>query len=392
MGNSKSENRVLMVASVSSMIGQFNMNNIKLLQEMGYEVHVACNMRDRSVWPKERIEKFLIELNQKSITYYQIDFARKPLKFMEHVRAYKQLVKLLNTNRYQFIHCHSPIGGAIARIAGHHTGTKVIYTAHGFHFYKGAPIVNWILYFPVEWICSWFTDILITINQEDYQRAIRFLHAKKVEYVHGIGVDIDKFKTDRIDIKEINKKQQFMKQWGIPYNAKILLSVGELNKNKNHSIVIKALAELKDTTIHYCIAGNGILRDDLMQLANELGIEEQVHLLGYRNDINELLGMADIYLLPSIREGLNVSLMEAMASTLPCICSNIRGNNDLIQEAQGGYRVEYDDVNAWKHAIEKIYNDLGSLREYGKFNRKWIKKFSLQSVLNEMKMVYEEVL
>ena len=171
--------KVLMLASVASMIDQFNMQNISLLQEQGYEVHVAANFEQGSTSSKERVEQFKKELKEKNVLYFQIDFSRNVSNIPQNIKAYKQIKKLLVNNKYEFIHCHSPIGGVCGRLAAKVTNTKVIYTAHGFHFYKGAPKFNWMIYYPIEKVLSYITDVLITINKEDYELAKKKDESKK---------------------------------------------------------------------------------------------------------------------------------------------------------------------------------------------------------------------
>lgn len=371
-----------MLAAVPSMIGQFNMENIRLLLDMGYEVHVACNFYDTSVWAKERTKEFKYRLKELEIHYHQIEFCRSPKEVKRIIQSYRQMDVLLKREKFRFVHCHTPVAAAVCRLACHRNQVKVIYTAHGFHFYDGAPIKNWLFYYPVEWLCSWWTDVLITINKEDYRRAKRRLHAKKTVYVPGVGVDTEKFKPDVV-CREKKREELGLKETDI-----MLLSVGELNKNKNHAVVIRALVALNNKSIHYFIAGQGELKEKLLQLAGRLGIRRRVHLLGYRSDVPELMQAADIYALPSIREGLNVSLMEAMASGLPCICSDIRGNRDLIENNTGGYRVDAMEEHDWEHAIGQ---NIGSGSILGGKNAEKIQSFFTAEIVTEkMRKIYAE--
>lgn len=375
-------NRILILASVASMIDQFNMSNIKLLQQMGGVVDVACNFVNGNTCSNEKISQLKEELQGMDVHYYQIDFARNITDVKQNFRAYKQVKSLMKNQKYQFVHCHSPIGGVIARIVGKMTGTKVIYTAHGFHFYKGAPVINWLLFYPVEKICSYFTDVLITINQEDYMFAKNKMKAKQVLYIPGVGIDLQKFKSSSVDKK---KKRA---ELNIPEDSIILFSVGELNKNKNHQIIIKALAKIKNEKIHYCIAGRGEEENALLQLALSLGVQDKIHLLGFRTDVSELYQIADYFVFPSFREGLSVSLMEAMASGLPCAVSKIRGNVDLINE-DGGTMFNPDSVAECIVAIEKLLNmDKNSMRRN---NVKKIQEFSINNVSEKMRAIYENI-
>ena len=259
---------------------------------------------------------------------YPLSCTRSPLD-KNNLKAIREIRKIVSEGHYDIVHCHTPIAAMCTRIACRKlrkNGLKVFYTAHGFHFYQGAPLKNWLLYYPVEWLCAHWTDVLITINREDYARAKKHLHARRVEYVPGVGLDVSKFADAVAD--RVAKRREIR----VPENAFLLLSVGELNGNKNHETVLRALAKLGNENIHYAIAGEGELKKYLSDTAKSLGVEERLHLLGQRSDVPELYKAADAYVHPSFREGLPVSVMEAMASGLPCILSRIRGSVDLASE------------------------------------------------------------
>lgn len=283
---------------------------------------------------------------------FQVSWSRSPLD-TGNIKAINELKQIIKNNNYDIVHCHTPIAAACTRVACRSfqkKGLKVIYTAHGFHFYKGSPRLNWFIYYPLEKICSKWTDVLITINKEDYAVARTRMKSKRIEYIPGVGIDVDKFKNTVID------RTKKRKDIGVSDNDILVLSVGELNINKNHQIILKALAEVGDTSIHYAIAGKGDQHDILDRLSYSLGINNQIHLLGYRNDVAELYKAADVYALPSIREGLNVSVMEALASGLPCIVSKIRGNVDMVQENVNGYYIDPANVNTVVDCLMKIKN------------------------------------
>ncbi len=376
------QKKVLILASVASMIDQFNMSNIKLLIDMGYKVHVACNFVEGSTCSDEQIKKLQHILESLDVNYYQIDFKRNVMNIKNNIVAYKQVLNLMKQNKYEFAHCHSPIGGVIGRLVGKATKTKVIYTAHGFHFFKGASLVNWLIYYPIEKWLSRYTDVLITINKEDYERAKGF-KAKRVEYVPGVGIDVDKY-----NIVEVDRKLK-RKELNLPQDAFVVLSVGELNKNKNHEVLIRAIAKTNNTKIHYVICGQGQLKEYLHGLSKELGIENQVHLLGFRKDIAEICRVSDVFVFPSKREGLPVSLMEAMACGLPVVCSRIRGNVDLIEDGKGGYLVEPDDVERFVKKITELVDDSRLRSQLGRFNARRIETYSVNNVLLDMQKIYK---
>lgn len=372
--------KVLILTSVASMIEQFNMSNIKILKAMGYEVHVACNFEKGNTCSKERIEKLKVKLENLEVKYFQINFERNVFRVKKNLSAYNEIKSILLENKYKFLHCHSPIGGVIGRIAGHMTQTKIIYTAHGFHFFKGSSVISWLLYYPIEKLLSKYTDILITINQEDYIRA-QNLYAKRVEYIPGIGIDTKKIKHVMID-RKIKRKEL-----GISDNAIILISVGELNINKNHSIIIQAIKEINNSNIYYLICGQGNLEQELKNLSQKLNIEDRVKILGFRKDIYELLKTSDIFVFPSKREGLSVALMEAICCELPVVCSNIRGNNDLITNNVNGFLVE-NKLNEYIDKIEMILDGKLDKNTMLLENKKLEKKICLENIQNKMKSIY----
>lgn len=367
--------RVLMVATVPSMIGQFNINNIHLLLEMGYTVDVASDFTDTSVWPKERIGVFKQDMKNLGIECIQLDYSRNALKLSRHIASYKETLELLKDKKYSFIHTHTPIASAIIRLAAHKTGTKVIYTAHGFHFYKGAPFKNWIIFYPIEKLLSKYTDVLITINQEDYKNALNKFKAKKTIYVPGVGVDTQKFTPRK------SGREKIRKELGIDNDRLMLLSVGELNQNKNHESVIRAI---QGFDITYVIVGKGELKESLEITAKECSVD--IRLVGFRTDVADFYDAADVYVLPSIREGLNVSLMEAMASGLAVACGNIRGNIDLIENT---------DVIFSPTTISEITfaltNAIKQREILGLKNLEKIKTFSLETVNALMLELYKNI-
>ncbi len=366
--------KVLYITTIVDTM-DFFIDHIKMLQNMGHIVEIACNINNAMSTQN-------INVNCKA---HDIPFSRVPLS-KDNIIAYKKLKELIKKENYDMIHCHTPNAAVITRLICRkirRSGLKVIYTAHGFHFYKGAPIKNWLLYYPIEKICSYWTDVLITINREDYEFSKKKMHAKRLEYVPGVGIDLKKF--DEINVNQIEKRREL----AVPPNAKLLLSVGELNKNKNHETVIKAIANMKD--VYYIIAGSGNLQEHLELIIKQYNLNERVKLLGFRNDIGELCQCADIFVFPSFREGLSVALMEAMANQLPVVCSKIRGNIDLIDPEGGEYFSPYN-INELKDKLMILVQmSKQELISKGEYNSKKIKEFDKSVVENKIKRVYKEV-
>lgn len=371
--NIRKPKKVLFTATVvKTHINVFHLPYLEWFKEQGYEVHVAAK--------NDFINEACIIPNCDK--YYDVKFARFPFS-KTNIKAYKQLKNLIQENNYEIIHCHTPVAGVLTRLAARTSkNITVIYTAHGFHFFKGAPLLNWLIYYPVERFCARYTDKLITINKEDYGRAKRFKlrNNGKVYYVPGVGIDLEKIQNLKVDVKQ--KK----KELGILENTSILLSVGELNKNKNHETVLQALSKLKDKNFIYLICGRGVLKEYLERKIQELHLENKVKLLGYRSDVMEILKISDLFIFPSKREGLPVSVIEAMVAGLPVIASNVRGNMDLIDKVN---LFKPDDVIALTNLIKKQIEDIEN-KEFKKVVYTNLERYSLTNVLTLMAEIYSE--
>ena len=314
--------KVIFVANTARFFVMFEQNNIKLLQSMGYEVHCASNFeQERDVDAKSILEKL-------NVTIHQIDIARSPFS-ARNLNAYLQLKALMQRERFDLVDCHTPMGGVLARLAAKATKTApVLYTAHGFHFYKGCPLQNRLIYETIERWLARYTDGLITINEEDYQAAKTFRLRGEAYKIPGVGIDVKGIHDLKVD--RIQKRREL----GVPEDAFVMLSVGDLNANKNHSTAIKAFAKADIPNSYYLICGEGELRNELSSLSEKLGVSQHVHLLGFRNDVREILKASDLFVFPSFREGLSVALLEAVSAGVTCIASNIRGNVDLLEQSQ----------------------------------------------------------
>lgn len=370
--------KVLFVTNIANKIGSFTAASLQAAKAVGIEFHMVAR------W---KVDAETMQQLQKEhgVFLHHIDLERSPYS-LRNRKAYKQLVKLIKDEQIDYIHCNTPTGGILGRLAGKKCKVKkVLYQVHGFHFYKGAPKKNWLIYYPVEKWLARYTDALITINQEDYALAKAKMKLKKsgpVYYVPGVGIDVRKI--ENVQTTKVKKRQEL----GIPSDATLLLSVGELNKNKNHETVIRAIAGLN---VYYVIAGKGPLEPRLKALIDELNLTDRVKLLGFRRDIYELCKAADIFVFPSFREGLSISIMEAMASGLPCVVSRIRGNTDLIEEGQGGFLCAPKDSAAFAAAISRLASDADLREKMSRHNLERIKDFDTSVVIEQMTKIYQEI-
>lgn len=374
--------KVLFVATVEIHILTFHLPYLQYFYAQGYEVHVACAGSSDIPYCHVR---------------HNIPFQRSPFK-RDNVKAYFALKVLMAKEIFAFVHCHTPVGGVIGRLAAMDArkthGTKVLYTAHGFQFFKGGPVKDWIIYYPVEKMMARFTDVLITVNQEDYNTALRKkFKAGAVEKINGIGLDTEKFQPD-------GSKQpieSLKKTLGINENDFVLLCVGELNENKNQILLLKAVKGLLADPafriqVKLVLAGPDSQAGFLKKEAELLGIAKQVIILGYRNDVPELLAAADIVVSASYREGLPFNVLEAMAAGKPVIATDVRGHRDLIQNGVNGFLVKQGDRAAFGIAVKQLCEDEALRYAFGRAGIEKSRVFTLEVVMSQMREVYHAVL
>ena len=367
--------KILMVATVDRHIAAFHRPYIELLTNMGHTVDVASRITG-DVPPISGVR------NQ-----FDLAVERQPFR-ISNVRAYHQLKEIINKGNYDLLHCHTPVASVLSRLAAtgaRKHGLKVMYTAHGFHFFKGAPLLNWILYYPIERIMAKKTDILVTINHEDYDRA-RTFKTESVVYIPGIGVQTCEY------IEHITDKKSVRKAMNIPDNSILLFSVGEVNHNKNHEIIIRAVSRLRNSSVHYAVAGSGPLIDNLRQLSANLGISNNIHFLGFRGDVKDLYKASDIFCFPSRREGLGLAAIEAMASGLPLLASGIHGIRDYLVDGVDGYAVKPTDLDDITSKLKRLITDEALRLSMGKEGQLISQHYDLSIVLEIMGRIYAGVL
>lgn len=369
--------KVLLTATVQSHICQFHKPLVEILHEKGYEVHVAA--RDNLV------EKNGLKLNFVE-EVYDIPFSRSP-KSADNLKAYKQLKKIIDTQCYDIIHCNTPMGGIVTRLAAKSArkrGTKVFYTAHGFHFYKGAPRKNWVIYYPIEKFFARMTDRLITITEEDYQFASQKFCCE-VYRIHGVGVD-DK----RYFPVDVEKKSALRDEMGYSDDEKLILCIGELLQNKNQQMAIRMMQKLvkKFPKAKLLLAGNGPEKENLEKLIVELGLQEHVEMLGYCTCLEKYQKIVDVSISCSIREGLGLNLVEAMLTANPIVATRNRGHNELLHDSKNGYLVDLNDINCMYEKITTILSKEELSVRFGNYGYQFAKKYSFESVKKELKEIY----
>lgn len=380
--------KVLIVASVVSFIEWFNKENVDFLnRELGCEVHIACNFDYLNDTDVERTSKYIEKLKNQGIVLHNIQFARSPFG-ASNIKAYKELKAILNSEKFDLVHCHTPTVSMMTRLAAkkaRKSGSIIMYTCHGFHFHNSSSKKNWLVYYPIEKYLSKYCDYIVTINKEDYNRAKTF-HCDNVRYIPSVGVDINRIRDLKID------KSEKKKEIGMPPDKILIISAGELIERKNHEVIIKALAKINNPDIYYAIAGKGPLKDYLTNLANDLGISDRVLFLGFRTDVFELYHAADISAFPSKIEGLGLAGVEAMAAGVPLVSSNVHGILDYVIDGKTGYAINPKDVDGYATAIEKLAED-PILRESMREDCiKAVEPFELHNALRVMWDIYREIL
>ena len=370
--------KLLFVSNISNNVGSFVVASIAAAKKCGFEFYYAAN------WDGATKEQIAEDEKKYGIKIVHIDLDRSPYS-TKNIKAYKQLVDLINKEKIDYIHCNTPVGGVLGRLAGEKCKVKkIVYEAHGFHFYEGAPKKNWMIYYPVEKWLAKKTDAIITINNEDFERAKTFKlkNNGQVYYVPGVGMDLSQYNVPDT-VREIKRNELNLKDTDFA-----LISMGDLIDRKNYKVAIEVVAKLNNPHVHYFICGKGPEEVNLKKLAENLGVDKQVHFLGFRNDIKELLKASDTFLFTSKQEGLARSLMEAMASKIPCVVSKIRGNTELIVNNENGFLCS--GIDDYVNAIIKIMQSPDLAYKFKEKSSKHLNNFSIEKVIDCLFDVYSK--
>lgn len=365
--------KVLVLATTDNMIWQFLIPHIQDMQKAGNVVECACNKS--GFWFDELKEKY-------GFTMHEIHSARNPVS-PKNIKAYKELKQLVKQNGYNLIYCQQPVGGLFGRLLAKKFKIPCIYTAHGFHFFKGAPLKNNLIFKPVEKYLAKYTDILITINEEDYQAAKK-MKAKKVFKIHGIGFDENKYEP------LTQTKEEIKKEFNVE-NKFVVVTVAECIPRKNYDTMLNTIQKFKGENLHWFIVGTGKQKDEIQKRIQHMQMESQITMLGYRKDINKILTMADCFFLASLQEGLTLAIIEAMRFGLPVITSNVRGNRDLIEHEKGGFVCSAKDDVSFAKALQTLMQNSNLCAEFGAYNIQQSKKYMLENINKELNEIYKEI-
>ena len=367
--------KVLLTATVQSHICQFHKPLVDILHSHGCEVHVAArnNLAEKNGLKLDFVEKV-----------YDIPFARSP-RSTDNIKVYKYLKEIIRNVKYDVIHCNTPVGGIVTRLAANHErkkGTKVFYTAHGFHFYSGAPIKNWLIFYPIEKIFSRFTDTLITITQEDYKLAKQHFHCS-VKYIHGVGVDEKRYYPVGTD-----EQVRLRKELGFTPEEKIILCIGELLPNKNQIMAIHMMRSVVKyfPNAKLLLAGNGPEKANIEKEIISNGLQNNVILLGYCTNLEKYQRITDVLVACSHREGLPLNIVEAMLTANVVVASINRGHRELIKNGEDGYLVNSEELMAQK--VINLLSNTSLRSKFGKNARASVKEYTFTNVKKELEIIY----
>ena len=370
--------RALLIAPKAKFHTLFNLNNFQVLRELEYEVYACANFYNDSE-ETVRNKDIVNQLTEMGVGIINAPFVRKSL--LKNIKVIKQLKRIIKSNYFDLIHVHTETGGFLFLISSLHskkTG-KYVYTPHGTSFYKGSSFFSRIVYKPIEKKIARIMNLNLSMNDEEKAFFDRCC-PKTSKFIHGIGLDIDTIsKTKAYSRKDIHN------YYGVNEDSVLLLSVGELCSRKNHSIIIDALSKIKSKDVKYLIRGTGNLKTRLERKVKRLGLEGKVIFAGYRTDVVKIVGSCDIFVFPSIYEGLPVSVMEAMALKKPVVCSLIRGNRDLIEHGKGGFLVARNDADKYAKCLTELIENKKLREEFGNYNFEKVKMFSDKKVRKELR-------
>lgn len=369
----------ILITSTDMMMIQFLVPHVRNLSEHGFRVEIACSEVGG------RMDDVRSALSGTVAAIHTVRLERSPT-VLRNLAGYQDMKRLLKENHYDIIWTNEPVMGVVTRLAARKarkTGTKVVYMCHGFHFFKGASKKNWLVFYPVERLMANLCDVIVTINREDEARAKSF-HAGRVAYIHGIGVN-----TQRL--RKFDERSNIRTELHLTEKDFLVLSVGELNENKNHQVVLRALARLRDDGIHYIICGKGELSERLQTMVRELKLEANVHFLGYRKDVADICLQADVFAFPTRREGLGLAALEAMYCGLPVIASNTRGIRDYMVDGKSGFLRDSEDAAGFADAIRILKEDTALRKRCGAYNMETVKAFCLEPVKDEVLALFTSI-
>lgn len=368
--------KILFVATIFKHFRAFHLPYIEWFKQQGWQVDAMANGDD----PLEEAHHS-----------YNVPVSRSPFSF-SNVKAIKQAKAIINKEKYDIVYCHTAMGAVLARLAAKKArknyGTKVIYVAHGFHFFKGGPLKSWILYYPMEKYLSKYTDAIITINEEDYQLVKNNGFRNTDTYkIPGIGLN-----TGRLFETNDAVREKLRTQYDFSQDSFILIYIAEYIERKNHKFIIDSMDELRTQipTIKVLFAGRGRLMDAMMEYAKQKDVDSYIEFLGFRKDIGQLIALSDVGISASRQEGLGLNLAEEMFAGLPVVATVDRGHKEIVKDGYNGFLYAQLDHGGFENAVCKLYQDSELRKKMGENARNFIQKFSLDNAMASLTEIYKK--
>lgn len=372
--------KVLIVTTMSGFLYQFERNTIKILRERDTEIHYASGFQNQGYL----FNPLFFKENQ--ITVHPIPIRKSLWKLAAHYQTLCKLIHIIKNEQIDTVHCHNPVSGVLGRIAAYFSGRKicVVYTSHGFHFYKGGPMLSWLLFYPIERVMAYITDVVITINQEDWEIAKGFKLKKhgRVFKIPGVGVDTEIFR------KKPDERREARRKMGVKEGEFCLMTTALIDREKNIQNILIALKKWSNLPFHYVICGDGPYRKILEKKVKKLGLEKKVTFLGYCSDICFLLQGADVFVFPSLREGLGMAALEAMACEIPVVASSNRGSKEYIRHGENGILCRNNCSGDFGEALKILWKDAEKRKLMGIRAREDSFLFSCSKAREHMENIY----
>ena len=367
--------KVLFTATIDKHILRFHLPYLEWFKQQGFEVHVAAKGNEDIPFCDVR---------------HTISVERTPFSF-NNIKAIRELKAITKKHQFDLVHCHTAMASVVTRLACLETrkrGTKLLYTAHGFHFFKGGSLKNWLLYYPVEKLLSRYTDAIITINQEDFKLiSDKGFKTKGHLLESGMGVSTQRFyPVDTATKMELRSKK------GYASDAFILIYVAEFIHRKNHQFILDEVEGLAKEIhgLKIIFAGRGQLLEKMKAYAITKKIDDLVDFLGFRMDVNELMNLADLGISASRQEGLGLNLAEELFCGLPVVATNDRGHREIIKDGYNGFMFEQDNVQIFQQQILQLYNDEHLYKKMSVNATKATERFSLLKAKTALTEIYQQ--
>ncbi|MBF2064062.1 MAG: glycosyltransferase [Calothrix sp. C42_A2020_038] len=325
---------------------------------------------------------------------WDVEFSRSPLDLQNLIVAPRQILQVLEKQEYDIVHVHTAIAAFVTRLAlsrlKHKPKPKLVYTVHGFNFYRGNKFIKNLIFLALEKIAAPWTDYMVVINREDEEAAKhhRLISPERLYYMPGIGVDLNYYNSNQISTADI---QQVRQELGLEPEDAMILASAEFNPRKRHQDMLRALAELGRSNVHLAFAGTGPLMEDMKTLAANLGIQKQVHFLGFRSDMPILMGASVATIMASEREGLARSVMESLCLEIPVIGADSRGIRDLLADGCG-LIVPVGDIKGFAAAMAWVVDNPEAARETAKRGKERMVNYGVRHIIKLHESLYADVM